>query len=144
VKNEDARTPPTRSGTQRRIARVLIIDDERLFASVLQCVLSQDFEVVTLHTASDALARLRAGEVYDLILCDVVMPSMDGVEFFERLSATKPSDSERVVFMSGGSFPPQVQAFFASIPNVLMAKPLHIPTLRTLIERRGFDERAAG
>ncbi len=65
------------SGTQPRVPRVLIIDDEPLLAEVLRRALSDEFDVTATTRASEALQGLIAGDDYDLILCDVMMPVLE-------------------------------------------------------------------
>jgi CheY-like chemotaxis protein len=124
------------SGTRRRHGRVLVIDDEPALGRALQGVLARDNEVVVTTDASAALVRLRAGEWYDVVLCDVTMPDMDGVEFHRRLSAILPEEADRIVFITGGALGEHAAAFFDDAPNLLLQKPLDLEGLRALIARR--------
>ncbi len=124
------------SGTRRRHGRVLVIDDEPALGRVLRQVLSLDNEVVVTTDASAALERLLSGEWYDVVLCDVMMPDMDGIEFHRRLSATLPQEADRIVFITGGAFTAHAAAFFDHAPNLVLQKPLDLEGLRALIARR--------
>lgn len=128
--------PPTSSGTRRRPARVLVIDDEPLLGIAVKRALSREYEVVVLSDAADALPRLQAGERYDVVLCDLMMPRMDGIEFYRQLSATLPSEAGRIVFITGGALTARVESFFRQVPNVLLEKPVDLEGLRALVERR--------
>ena len=136
-------TPPCRlrpvapvSGTRARIPRVLVIDDEADFGDTLREALATEYEVVAVTEADEALRRLRAGERYDVILCDMMMPSMDGVEFHRQLMTFSPDNASRVVFMSGGALVVRVESFFDHVPNALLSKPVDLDGLRAFIERR--------
>ncbi len=67
---------------------------------------------VTLTTnAVDALMRIRNGETFDVILCDLMMPEMTGVDFYVELQKLAQDQAMRVVFLTGGAFTPQARGF---------------------------------
>jgi PAS domain S-box-containing protein len=84
-------------------ARVLVIDDEPRLLETVRFVLKDEHDVTTLPTAREALDRLLAGDRYDLILCDLMMPGMSGMDLFARLTAERPELTRKVVFMTGGA-----------------------------------------
>jgi len=127
------------SGTRRRPGRVLIVDDEPLVAKAVERVLADKNEVVIAADAADALARLEAGERYDVVLCDLMMPVMDGIELHRRLRASLPGEADRIVFFTGGALTARVEWFFRQVPNVLLEKPIDVEGLHALIERRVRD-----
>jgi CheY-like chemotaxis protein len=124
------------SGFRRRVGRILVVDDEQLLGVALRRVLEGENEVVAVTQAAEALARLNAGERYDVVLCDLRMPVMDGIEFHRTLSVTLPEEAGRIVFITGGALTAHAEAFFRDAPNLLMAKPLDLDGVRQLIERR--------
>jgi CheY-like chemotaxis protein len=124
------------SGPRAYRARILVVDDEPLIGRSLRRSLSDHDEVVAVTTAAAALARLRRGERYDVVLCDLMMPEMDGIEFHRRLSASHPIEASRVVFITGGAVTARVESFFRSVQNVLLPKPIDFDTLRALIDQR--------
>jgi CheY-like chemotaxis protein len=128
------------SGTTPRVGRVLVVDDEPLIAESLRLVLSDEFEVTTATHVADALARLTSGDWYDVVLCDVMMPGISGVELRSRVHAERPELAERFVFMTGGILMPSVQRMLERIPNVVLTKPFDFPALRELIRRRARSD----
>jgi CheY-like chemotaxis protein len=128
--------PISSSGFRRRPGRVLVIDDEHVIGQSLRRVLATENEVVTVMDATEALSRLNSGERYDVVLCDLAMPVMDGVEFHRRLRATLPDEADRIVFITGGALTARDEAFFRRAPNLLMEKPLDVDGIRGLIDRR--------
>jgi CheY-like chemotaxis protein len=121
----------------RRIARVLIVDDELLVAESLRRVLSDEFEVSSTTDPASALARLTSGEEwYDVILCDVMMPGIDGVEMHARVARVAPEIAARFIFVTGGILLPHVQARLEGVDNLVLAKPFDFGGLRELIRRR--------
>ena len=117
---------------QRR-ATVLVIDDEQALGRVLPRLLAPH-EVTVVTRAAEGLAHLQGEACFDVILCDVMMPEMNGMEFHQALVDLRPDIIDRVVFMSGGVFNAAARAFFAQIPNRRLEKPLDIPELRRLID----------
>jgi CheY-like chemotaxis protein len=107
-----------------------------MLGEALQRALAEDNEVVVVSSAVEALTLLEGGERYDVVLCDVMMPQMDGIELHRRLSATLPHEAERVVFITGGVITARIDAFIARTSNLLLEKPVDVDGLRGLIERR--------
>jgi CheY-like chemotaxis protein len=124
------------SGFRARVGRVLVIDDEHLVGVALSRVLYREYEVVVCTRAAEAIARLNAGERYDVVFCDLRMPIMDGLQFHRLLSVTLPAEADRIVFITAAPLSPRAEAFFQRAPNLLMSKPLDVDGVRHLIERR--------
>jgi CheY-like chemotaxis protein len=135
--------PSRSSGTRcRRPGRVLVIDDEPAVLRQIAEMLSDAHEVVAVISAAQALERLLAGERYDVVLCDLMMPIMDGIELHRRLAASLPDEADRIVFFTGDALTARVDAFFAHVPNVLLEKPIDFEGLRGLVERRARGDNA--
>jgi CheY-like chemotaxis protein len=124
------------SGTNARVARVLVVDDEPLVAESMRLVLSDEFAVTSTTRPKEALEWLTAHEWYDVILCDVMMPGMNGVELRNRVHAVAPEVAARMVFITGGIVQDAVRRLVESVPNTCLEKPLDLPALRALIRRR--------
>ena len=90
--------------------------------------------MVPVTRARDALARIAAGEQFDVILCDLMMPEMNGMEVYDQLS---PALRQRVIFVTGGAFTPQARAFLAATRHPHIDKPFSEEQLRRAIERVG-------
>jgi signal transduction histidine kinase len=82
---------PTRSSSATRRGRILVVDDEPAIAKAVQRTLSREHEVVVLESAVTALERIRAGERFDVILCDLMMPQMTGMDLHAALLQDEPS-----------------------------------------------------
>jgi CheY-like chemotaxis protein len=115
-------------------ARILAIDDEEMMLRLIQRVL-RDHEVTCLRSAREALSRLAAGEKYDLILSDMMMPAMTGKEFFEVLTEQDPAMARKIVFLSGGAITNAVDEFLGSVPNACLAKPVEVAKLREAVRQ---------
>jgi len=132
-------TPEAEAPTPR--GRLLVIDDEPLLIAALSRTLAPEHEVVALTHAREALERLRAGERYALILCDLMMPEMTGMELHETLVREAPGQAERMVFLTGGAFTEAARAFLDTTRLPWLEKPFEPETLRTrlrgLLAERG-------
>jgi two-component system, cell cycle sensor histidine kinase and response regulator CckA len=79
---------------------VLLVEDEEMVLRFTSELLKRlGYEVLTATRAEEALARIEAGERFDLLLTDVLLPGIDGLELFRRLAAAR--GAFPVVFMSG-------------------------------------------
>jgi CheY-like chemotaxis protein len=93
-------------------------------------------EVVALEDAREVVRRVAAGESFDVILCDILMPRMTGIELYERMLTDDPEAARRIVFLSGGAVDVRTSDFLASVPNVCVEKPVSANALRALIQQR--------
>ncbi len=133
------RAPPTSDGcgptcTARR-ARVLVVDDERFVATALQRTLGREHDLTALDRAQDALQLIAGGARFHVILCDLMMPVMSGMELHAKLAAAVPDQAERMVFMTGGAFTDEARAFLEGVPNERVDKPFDLAALRALVRR---------
>jgi signal transduction histidine kinase/CheY-like chemotaxis protein len=114
-----------------RRGRVLLIDDDQDVLRAAQRGLAFQHDVVAMDDAEAALRMLIGGERFDVILCDVMMPRMNGQDFYEALAAKAPDVAPRVVFVTGGAFTPKTHDFLAHVRH--MEKPLSLAKLRKLV-----------
>jgi PAS domain S-box-containing protein len=116
--------------------RVLVIDDDLAMASVVALTLSEDHEVEVFTSARQALEFMRRSEHVDAIVCDVMMPEMDGIEFHAALSDVPGVRASEVVFMTAGAYTVRAREFLDRIPNPCLEKPFDAETLRALVKRQ--------
>ena len=120
----------------KRRGNILVVDDEPIICFTIERMLSTDHDVTALTSAKEALARIEAGERFDVILCDVMMPEMDGAALYDLLHTRYPEQAERMVFVTGGAFTSRGQEFLARVPNARVEKPFDVPALLGLIRER--------
>jgi PAS domain S-box-containing protein len=123
-----SKPPPARRGA------VLVVDDEPDVCAAIRRILGQH-DVTVVNTGLAALKLLAAGQVFDLVLSDLTMPSMSGMALFETIVQLYPSMAGRVVFMTGGAFTPEANAFLDSVSNERMTKPFDAKELRNTVRR---------
>jgi PAS domain S-box-containing protein len=127
---------PLQSSPGPRRGRVLVIDDDPMVAAAVRRTLSGDHDVVTKNLSEEALELLRQGARFDVILCDVMMPNMTGVDFWRELERFAPEDTRRIVFLTGGAFATQARQFLDSVPNLHIDKPFVPEALRAIVRER--------
>ncbi|MBI2396092.1 MAG: response regulator [Deltaproteobacteria bacterium] len=124
--------PPAR---KPRRCRVLVVDDEPAVAQASRTALAESHEVEVAGGGRAALDLLRSDERFDVVLCDVMMPDVDGIELFEQVRATAPHLATRFVFMSGGAFTVRARSFLSTCDNARIDKPLSIDQVLAAIAR---------
>lgn len=116
--------------------RVLIVDDEAQLAAMLGRMLEDDFELAIASSAQQALEILRGGgAMFDVVLCDLMMPEMNGMDFYRVVAELMPELVERFIFMTGGAFTPWAAEFLASSRRPCLEKPFDYRTLRAMLEK---------
>ncbi|MGC4091536.1 MAG: response regulator [Polyangiaceae bacterium] len=115
------------------IEDILVIDDDPVVTRMLSRVLSSH-RVVVAHSGEDALTRI-ATQSFALILCDLSMPGMSGMDFYDSVKTISADIARRVVFMTGGAFTAESHDFLVRHENSWLEKPFDIVALRKLIAR---------
>jgi len=124
----------TTTATALRRGRVLVIDDEPLVGRAMQRMLPE--HDVTIETQGrDALKRIEAGEHFDLILCDLMMPEMSGIGLFDWMSTISPGMAGRTIFITGGAFTPEAEEFLRNANRPVLEKPMDQSKLRRLLQQ---------
>jgi signal transduction histidine kinase/CheY-like chemotaxis protein len=122
----DATAPRTR-------ARLLIIDDEVPLTTALRRQLRHHHDIAVANAGASALALVER-EPFDVVLCDVTMPEMDGLAVHAALARRHPRLASRVIFMSGGLFGDNTRDAIASAGVPVLGKPVAIDSLLEAIE----------
>jgi PAS domain S-box-containing protein len=114
--------------------RILVIEDDPTVGAAVTRIL-KDHEVTVVTSGPPALELLAGGARYDVVLCDLMMPEMTGMEVHEQLGRAYPEVLERVVFMTGGAFTPASKAFLDRVPNEVVEKPFDTRRVRAIVQR---------
>jgi two-component system, cell cycle sensor histidine kinase and response regulator CckA len=113
---------------------VAVIDDEPLIGDIVRRALASEHDVAVYVSGRDVLVEIAEGRrSFDVILCDLMMPDVTGMDMYEALMKRSPEHARRMVFMTGGAFTPQAQNFVDEVDNVLIEKPFDLRGLKTLI-----------
>jgi two-component system NtrC family sensor kinase len=115
--------------------RLLVVDDEASLASGLARLLHRDgYRVDTVANGRLALTQLEA-HAYDLILCDVRMPELDGPSLYRLVERQQPHLCQRFIFLTGDTLEPVTQAFLEASGTLCLPKPFTIAEARRAIQR---------
>jgi signal transduction histidine kinase/ActR/RegA family two-component response regulator len=123
-------------------ARILVVDDEPSILTALRRLLARH-ELTTCGDGKQALQLLLGGGEFDLVLCDLMMPGLTGVELYEEVSQARPEYEPRFLFMTGGAFHAAAQDILDRLPERCIGKPLDLERLLAMIRER-LDARPLG
>ena len=112
---------------------VLIVDDTPTNVGVISGVLKGAYRTKVATNGEKALVLASAAEKPDLILLDVMMPGMNGLDVYRRLATAHPGSERRIVFMSGGTIGSDVLKLLDGLPNERIAKPFTVDQLLGVI-----------
>jgi PAS domain S-box-containing protein len=131
---ETAQGPAPGLAVAPRVGRVLVVDDEPMVGRMVERALGDVHRVTAVLSGKDALERLVAGERYDVILCDLMMPAMTGMDLYDRVVALDPGQAAKMVFLSGGAFTSRAREFLEQRPS--LDKPFDLEALEAAIQAR--------
>ncbi|MEP7119572.1 MAG: response regulator [Byssovorax sp.] len=145
VPEVEAAAPPKSSPTSTAIdvdepLEVLVIDDEPLVARALTRGL-RPHRVTIAQGGREGLALLAGGRRFDLILCDMMMPELTGMDVYEEIARLYPHALPSLAFISGGCFTEQTEAFQASVTVPFLDKPIKLARIRALLHERAHRAR---
>ncbi len=125
----------------RRHASILVVDDESIVAAAIADILGfEGYEVETAKNGREALEKI-AARSYDLILCDLHMPELDGAGLYHELERQQPSLLQRLAFVSGSTDVPEYASFCKRTAVTLLGKPFTLEDLLRLVQRLLGDTR---
>lgn len=127
-----------RPGLRRR--RVLIIDDEATLAHLLARVLAPFHEVIPVVGGRAAIDYLARDAEFDAILCDLMMPDVDGVAVCEHLQRNHPALYRRTAILSGGAFTDRTTRFIENAGRPILTKPVMSERVLELVETLANDD----
>jgi two-component system, cell cycle response regulator CpdR len=113
--------------------RILLAEDDDVMRQYLERALSKSgYAVVGVDRGTAALALVEAGETFDLLLTDIVMPELDGIELAQKVSIIAPD--MRVMFITG--FSAVTLKAGQAMPNAkVLSKPFHLRDLVLEVDR---------
>jgi signal transduction histidine kinase len=115
--------------------RVLVIDDEDAILQMIREALTRNgYRVDIAHDGESALRRLGQYH-YDLALCDWKMPGLNGQQLYERLEASNPEMSKRLIFITGDLVNKSTQEFLRERHKVCLSKPFTLVEFRSAINQ---------
>ncbi|RPJ51251.1 MAG: response regulator, partial [Acidobacteria bacterium] len=112
--------------------RLLVIDDDAGVRKALRRILDSH-ELIEAESGRQACELVATDEAFDVILCDIGMPNMSGIDVHSWLLEHHPRLAQRVVFLTGGAFTPRARAYLEKVQNPQVEKPFDTANLEKLV-----------
>jgi signal transduction histidine kinase len=144
--------------------QILILDDEPMIGDSLHRLLAPEHDVESFASGKEALLYLGGknqtpekkallqknqtpeknaspprgaiNQTPDVLLCDLMMQEMSGMDFYAELNRLRPELTSKVVFLSGGAFTAAAREFRETVPNLFLEKPVNVNELRAILRER--------
>ncbi len=125
----EERRPPEHKG------RVLIVDDEVAILAAMQRML-RGHDVVAADNGESAKRILEEDRDFDLILCDLMMPKVSGMDLHQWLESGSPELAGKVVFITGGAFTPRAIEYLKNANIARLEKPFDVDKFTDITNRQ--------
>jgi signal transduction histidine kinase/CheY-like chemotaxis protein len=125
---------PASSGPYER-RRLLAVDDEALLLKAYRRMLGDVHELVTALGGHEALRILEREPPFDVVLCDLQMPEMSGMDLHAAVRDKYGTLGDRFVFVTGGAFSSDARKFLEESDAQVIQKPFRVDDLLALIDR---------
>ena len=113
--------------------KVLLLEDDPLFEEAMNDFLDTNgFRVTSVQNGVDGVHEVLAKD-FDVILCDMMMPTLPGDMFFRAVERMRPHLCNRFIFMTGHRGNPKVVDFIRNVNGTLLSKPFHVEDLLEMI-----------
>ena len=115
---------------QRRT--VLVVDDDLSTRGMLVRILGRAYDISTAHDGESALFLFSQGRRFDVVLCDLMMPWMDGAVFLDHLRRLDGDQASRVIMLTANAHTPLAASL---VGHYVVEKPFDMNELRALVAR---------
>jgi CheY-like chemotaxis protein len=122
-----------RAGDFTRRPRILVIDDEPLLGRTLSFMLEEHHDVVVVEGGAQALRTLDADARFDLVLCDLDMPGVNGSSVHKEVARAHPELIARFVLMTGGACSGWSEEFLARYSGARLEKPFSVADVEQVL-----------
>lgn len=124
--------------------RILVVDDEEGIRAIMARMLGGQHELVAVASGQEAQAVLKEDRRFDLLLFDLMMPRMSGMELHAWLREQDAGLADKVVFMTGGAFTPGSSDYLAKAKNARVEKPFDVDGFPRMVEQLVLAARSRG
>jgi signal transduction histidine kinase/ActR/RegA family two-component response regulator len=132
-----AARPAVPEATPSRIfmrRRILAVDDEALLLKAYRRMLGEAHELVTALGGQEALNVLARDTRFDVVLCDLQMPEMSGMDLHALVAERHPALADRFVFVTGGAFSGEARRFLEESVPAVIQKPFSVNDILVLVD----------
>ncbi|MDB6149718.1 MAG: sensor hybrid histidine kinase [Chthoniobacter sp.] len=125
--------PKNEEATASASRKVLLLEDDPAFKEIMTDFLSESgFHVVAVQNGVEGVHQVLASE-FEVILCDMMMPTLPGDMFFRAVERMRPHLCDRFVFMTGHRGNAKVNEFIENVNGTILTKPFHVDDLLEMI-----------
>lgn len=118
------KTKKSQNAPDLEIKSILLLDDDIDLADTLKLLLeSRNYVVTTVKNGVEGLHEIMAFD-FDIVMCDMLMPTMPGDMFYLAVQRTKPELCKRFIFITGYSENPKVIGFLKNLDAPVLYKPV--------------------
>jgi hypothetical protein len=116
-------------------SRALVVDDETFLLECLVDALGTwGLEVASSTRGDEAIQKLKSGN-FDLIICDIRMPGLSGMDLYDWLRTQQPAMARRILYTTGDTFDAKTREFLETTQVPYLGKPFDLKQLRQSLER---------
>jgi CheY-like chemotaxis protein len=116
--------------------RVLVVDDEVFIVQLLERMLGREHDVTTTTSPTEALEWVREGKRFDVILADVMMPGLNGLELHQAIADIEAAQAARMIFVTAGTFTATFDHALRATNCLVLLKPVGIQLIRSVVRER--------
>lgn len=121
-----------------RLPRILVVEDDPGVAEGIRLLLEPQYQVEVVEGGAEALRLLsipvNAPNSFEVVLCDVMMPGVSGIDLYRQLAQTSPAMARRIIFMTGGAYTDDADRFLGSVDNIQVQKPFNLRFLHQQLQ----------
>lgn len=112
--------------------RVLLLEDDAAFREIMEDFLTEHgYDVTAVQNGVEGVHEVLAGD-FEVILCDMLMPTLSGDMFYRAVERMRPHLCERFIFMTGYRGNAKVNQFVDTVSGTVLTKPFHVDDLLEL------------
>jgi len=112
--------------------RILIVDDEDGIRAAMVRML-RGHDTVQVAGGAEAIQILESDQAFDLILCDMMMPNVSGMDLHRWLVDLNPRLAKQLIFITGGAFTPKAREYLSKIDNIRLEKPFDVANFKKIV-----------
>lgn len=126
---------------RKRRTHIMVVEDEDDLLDLMIDALSPYYYVISYKNGKEALGHINDYD-WGLIISDLRMPEMDGMEFYREVLKVTPRLRDIFVFITGDTYDLQVKTFFEETGVIFIKKPFKIKEIMDIVQRYVTDKRA--
>jgi signal transduction histidine kinase/CheY-like chemotaxis protein len=116
-------------------ATIMVVDDDERVLRAYSRVLRNGYDVILASDGQEAIDLLSSGSRPDVLISDLLLPEVDGVELFQWLESQRPTLARATIFVSAATTVPHYAEFCQKLSNPILEKPVSKERLLSAIEQ---------